>query len=206
MSESRYRRKAPFRQEKEEVLVVCGGQTEKIYFDAFKQVFRPVLGNISIVTAVKAKSPMQIVEYAIKARLRKDDYNSVWVVFDKDEFPDFDDAIKYAERNGIHAAFSNQAFEVWFINHFRLLDSAMNRSRYKDELSDLLAFSYEKSQHAISKTCDTILNEGQLKNAINNARLGYERHNAYTKPPIPSAYESCTTVYQLARSLLKWAE
>jgi hypothetical protein len=206
MSESKYRRRTPFRQEKEEVLVVCGGQTEQIYFDAFKKVFRPVLGNISIVTALKAKSPMQIVEYAIKARQMKDGYNSVWCVFDKDDFQDFDDAIKCAERNGINAAFSNQAFEVWFINHFRLLDSAMNRSRYKDELSNLLAFPYEKSQQAILKTCDTILNEGKLKNAINNARLGYERHTAYSEPPRPSAYESCTTVYQLARSLLRWAE
>jgi hypothetical protein len=33
MGNSRYSRKDPFRQSKEEVLVVCGGQTERIYFD-----------------------------------------------------------------------------------------------------------------------------------------------------------------------------
>jgi hypothetical protein len=43
LSENRYGRRAPFRQTKEEVLVVCGGQTEQIYFDLFKQVFRPSL-------------------------------------------------------------------------------------------------------------------------------------------------------------------
>ncbi|MDR1193071.1 MAG: RloB family protein [Peptococcaceae bacterium] len=108
MSESRYRRKAPFRQVKEEVLVVCGGQTEQIYFDLFKQVFRPSLGNISVTTAVEAKSPMQIVAYAIRARQRKESYNAVWRVFDKDDFTDFDDAIAYAGRHKIGAANSNK--------------------------------------------------------------------------------------------------
>ena len=206
MSSDRYSRRTPFRQAREEVLVVCGGQTEQIYFDAFKKTFRPSLGNISVVTAVEAKNPLQIVEYAIKARQRKDDYNAVWCVFDKDDFADYDEAISYAHRNGIETAFSNQAFEVWFINHLRLLDSAMHRSHYKDELSKLLSFQYDKTQSAIAKVCRELLTENKVKAAIANARLGYERHMANTIPLRPSAFESCTTVYKLAKSLLNWAE
>jgi hypothetical protein len=48
------RRFALFHQTKDEVLVVCGGQTERIYFNAFKRVFRPSLGNISVITAAYA--------------------------------------------------------------------------------------------------------------------------------------------------------
>jgi hypothetical protein len=206
MSDSRYRRRAPFRPAREDVLVVCGGQTEQIYFDAFKRAFHLSLGNINIVIAVEAKNPLQIVEYAIKARHRKEDYNAVWCVFDKDDFTDFDDAVEYAKRSGIMAAFSNQAFEVWFINHYRLLDSALSRSRFKDELSRLLSFPYDKGKQTVSKVCQTIVNEDRLKMAMVNARLGYERHRANTIPAKPSAFESCTTVYQLAKSLLKWAE
>ncbi|MDR1245893.1 MAG: RloB family protein [Clostridiales Family XIII bacterium] len=113
------------------MLVICGGQTEQIYFDLFKQVFRPSPGNISVITAVEAKSPMQVVEYAIRARQRKEDYNAIRCVFDKDDFTDFDNAIAYAGRHKIGAAFSNQAFEVWFINHFRLLESSLHRNKYK---------------------------------------------------------------------------
>jgi hypothetical protein len=206
MSEGRYSRKAPSRPLKEEVLVVCGGQTEKIYFDAFKKVFRPSLGNISVVTAVEAKNPMQIVEYAVKARQSKDSYNAVWCVFDKDDFIDFDDAITFARRNGIGTAFSNQAFEVWFINHFRLLDSAMHRNHYKEELTKLLAFRYDKGEDAITKVCDVLLTDDRVKMAISNARLGYERHKTESVPQKPSAFESCTTVYMLAKSLLNWME
>jgi hypothetical protein len=206
MSESKYSRKAPFRPLKEEVLVVCGGQTERIYFDAFKKVFRPFLGNINVITAVEAKNPLQIVEYAIKARQSKDGYNAVWCVFDKDEFIDFDDAITFAQRNNIGAAFSNQAFEVWFINHCRLLDSAMHRSHYKEELSRLLSFQYDKGQDSMTKVCDALLTEDHVKTAIANARYGYERHKVESVPKKPSAYESCTTVYLLAKSLLNWME
>jgi len=206
MSDSRYSRRAPFRQAKEEVLVVCGGQTEQIYFDAFKQVFRPSLGSISIVTAVEAKNPVQIVEYAVKARQRNMDYNAVWCVFDKDDFTDFDEAIIYARKNDIGAAFSNQAFEVWFINHCRLLDSTMHRNKYKEELSKLLTFPYDKSQDVMTKVCGALLTEEKVKAAITNARLGYERHVTYSRPLKPSAFESCTTVYRLAKSLLNWAE
>lgn len=205
MSE-RYSRRQPFRQAKEEVLVVCGGQTEQIYFDTFKSVFRPSLGNISIITAVEAKSPSQIIEYAIKARQKKDSYNAVWCVFDKDDFIDFDQAIAIAKKNGIGSAFSNQAFEVWFINHFRLLDTPMNRTKFKDELSKFLEFPYDKSNYFITRTCKALLNEDMVKTAISNARLGYERHITYTVPSTPSSFESCTTVYQLVRSLLDWAE
>ena len=206
MSKNKYSRKTPFRQPKEEVLVVCGGQTEQIYFDAFKQAFRPFLGNINVVTAVAIKSPVQIVEYAIKARQRKDNYSAVWCVFDKDDFIDFDEAINYANRNGVYSAFSNQAFEVWFINHFRLLNFAMHRNNYKKELSSHLPFQYDKSLNIVSKVCDALLTEDRVKDAISNARYGYERHKSNTSPAKPSSYESCTTVYKLVKSLLSWAE
>lgn len=206
MNESCYRRKSPFRQAKEEVLVVCSGQTEQIYFDLFKQVFRPSLGNISVITAVEAKSPLQVVEYAIKARQRKEGYNAVRCVFDKDDFADFDDAVAYARRHKIGAAFSNQAFEVWLINHFRLFDSALHRNKYKEELGKLLAFPYDKSRNVVVKVCDALLTEEKVKAAIMNSRLGYERHVAATVPSRPSAFESCTTVYMLAKSLLNWVE
>lgn len=206
MIENQYRRKAPFRQAKEEVLVVCGGQTEQIYFELFKQAFRPSLGNISVITAVEARNPLQVVEYAIRARQRKESYNAVWCVFDKDDFIDFDDAIAYAKRHKIGAAFSNQAFEVWLINHFRLLDSALHRNRYKEELGRLLAFTYDKNRNVVIKVCNTLLTEEKVKTAIANSRLGYERHMANTVSFRPSTFESCTTVYKLARSMLNWTE
>ncbi|MDR1536684.1 MAG: hypothetical protein LBU32_01575 [Clostridiales bacterium] len=56
------------------------------------------------------------------------------------------------------------------------------------------------------KVSEALLTDEQIKTAIDNARLGYERHIAYTSPAKPSAFESCTTVFRLAKSLLSWAD
>ena len=82
----------------------------------------------------------------------------------------------------------------------------MHRSKYKDELTRLLEISYDKNEGTIEKVCFELLTEARVKTAITNARLGYERHKADTIPAKPSAYESCTTVFRLARSLLNWAD
>ena len=203
----KYKRKGAFRQARDEILIVCGGQTERQYFEMFKQVFRPSLGSINVVTLLKPRSPIQIVEHAINERQKLiDRYNAVWCVFDKDEFKDFDDAISYAKANKIGAAYSNQAFEVWFINHFRLFKAPLNRSRYKEELQKFLTFDYDKSEKVVKKVCDVLLTEGKVQTAINNSRLGYERHKAENPTSKPSAFESCTTVFKLAQSLLNWAK
>jgi hypothetical protein len=206
MSKSRYLRKTPNRTSKDVVLVVCGGKTERIYFDTFNRVFRPSLGSISIVTDEKAKNPKQIVEHAIKIKKSKDCYNAAWCVFDKDDSCDFDEAIDYARRNGISTAFSNQAFEVWFINLFRQLSSAMHRNKYKKELNKWLMFQDYKSPKVIDKVCSVLLTEDKIKTAIFNSRLGYEKHKAACPYSRFSEYESCTTVYALAGSLLDWLE
>jgi hypothetical protein len=204
MSDSKYKRRAPFKQAREEVLVVCGGRTEELYFKAFNRAFHPSLGRVSIVTVMEAKNPLKIVEYAVRERQRNNTYNAVWCVFDKDDFPDFDDAIYFARRNDIGTAFSNQAFELWFINHFKILNSPMHRSKYKSVLTGLLNFTYDKGESTVNKVCKTLLVENYVKTAINNTRLGYERHIVNNPSSKPSAFESCTTVFMLIKSLLEW--
>ncbi len=46
-------------------------------------------------------------------------YQNIWVVFDKDDFEDFDQAIKDGVDRGYKIAWSNQSFEYWhFIEMF----------------------------------------------------------------------------------------
>ena len=45
-------------------------------------------------------------------------YQNVWVVFDKDDFLDFDQAIQCGVEKGYKIAWSNQSFEYWL--YFRL--------------------------------------------------------------------------------------
>ena len=113
-------RRQSTREVKQSFLIVCEGvRTEPDYFKAFRM-------TAATVKAVgQAMNTTSLVSKAISIRdadqKKKRTYDQCWVVFDKDDFPakDFNDAIAMAEKNGFKVAYSNQAFEYWFLLHFK---------------------------------------------------------------------------------------
>jgi len=65
-------------------------------------------------------------------------FDRVWVVFDKDDFDDFNQAIALAKSYGFMSAWTNEAFELWYYLHFEYLDTAISRDAYIDKLEDAL--------------------------------------------------------------------
>ena len=134
---------------------------------------------------------------------QKADYNEVWAVFDKDDFPDFDNAILLAMDNGIQCAFSNEAIEYWFLLHIenKTKTGTLSRNKLNYELGKELGFEYEKKAEAIRRTCDQIC--GRLLLAEERAKVGYEWHKR-NSGPMPSEWCSCTTIYALTKRLREW--
>ena len=89
----------------------------------------------------QAMNTISLVNKAISIRdteqKKKHYYDQCWVVFDKDDFPakDFNQAITLAQKNGFRVAYSNQAFEYWFLLHFNLYRGPLHRQNYADMLS-----------------------------------------------------------------------
>ena len=128
---------------KQNFLIVCEGtQTEVNYFESFR-VPRTVIKGLG-------RNPTQIVEHAIDRR-SKDDFDQVWCVFDRDIWTpqDFQQAFKIAIRSKIQIAYSNEAFELWYILHFQFLNSAIPRSDYPKKLSSLMKKPYVKNSRGI---------------------------------------------------------
>lgn len=117
-------------------LIVCEGvKTEPNYFRALEKDLPR--GTIEIKIDGTGRNTIGLVNYAISQRdcaLRK--FDRVWVVFDKDDFPDenFNGAIIKASSNDINCAWSNEAFELWFLLHFQYVNTGMNREEYKEYL------------------------------------------------------------------------
>ena len=63
-------------------------------------------------------------------------FDRVWIVFDKDDFDDFNAAIAKARRYGFKTAWTNEAFELWYILHFEYLDTGISRHDYLEKLGD----------------------------------------------------------------------
>ena len=114
---SKYKRNSRVkRRENNIILIVCCGETEERYFKDFNLD----IGEIRIKTITKPQSPTLMVEYA-RNLAKEGNFIQVWCVFDKDECTDFNDAMYKAKREGIKVAYSNQAFEYWFILHYEKL-------------------------------------------------------------------------------------
>ena len=140
-------RRQSTREVKQSFLIVCEGvRTEPDYFKAFRM-------TAATVKAVgQAMNTTSLVSKAISIRdadqKKKRTYDQCWVVFDKDDFPakDFNDAIALAKKNGFKVAYSNQAFEYWFLLHFNLYKGALHRNSYADMLSRLSGIPYSKTE------------------------------------------------------------
>lgn len=123
------------------LIVTEGTETEVNYFnnirDKINQRYRSniIVDSIKIKVEGTARSTMVLVNEAIKKR-SLNNYSDVWVVFDKDDNKDFDEAISYAKKNGLHVAWSNESFELWILLHFQDLKTACSRDDYMNKLSN----------------------------------------------------------------------
>lgn len=192
------------REERQRILIVCEGtKTEPNYFEAFKNDLPSNIIELNIYG--KGANTLSLVSRAeeIRDQRAKGDYpfDQVWVVFDRDSFePDnFDNAIHKAESAGMHCAWSNEAFELWYVLHFENRNTGMSRTQYKDKLSDKLGEPYQKNA---SDMYQKLLALGNPSQAEAWAETLYESFRASAIPP--SRSNPCTSVFKLVRELNKF--
>ncbi len=192
------------------ILIVCEGkETEPNYFNSF-----PKMDNVSVVTAGGKGCPSQVVKKALELRdkAKQSPYDAVWAVFDKDNFTDFKTAIDTAQGKQIGCAWSNEAFELWFIYYFENPTSAISRNDYgskieayvkqgakKQKLSQYQKFSYQKNDGNIRRTlldCG-----GNEENAIKWAEKQAQEQGKWHGENWDK-HNPCTMVYLLVKQLL----
>lgn len=123
--ENSRRRRAPFREPRTRVLIVCGGEvTEPGYFEGLKRACR----NPAVRVCLKKKGidPPSLVGYAAVLRDRDPDaFDEVWCVVDVDQF-DMVATVRASHDCDVRLAVSNPCFEVWLLLHFRDCQAAVN--------------------------------------------------------------------------------
>ncbi|MDE6793863.1 MAG: RloB family protein [Muribaculaceae bacterium] len=123
-------------------LIVCEGErTEPNYFKELVKDRYSVVRSEEIIG--EGRSTCALVKRAeeIKLKLERQrqlTFDRVWVVFDKDDFNDFNEAISLSESKGLNAGWSNEAFELWYLLHFIYLDVAISRVDYINNSSLIL--------------------------------------------------------------------
>lgn len=184
---------------KQSFLIVCEGEcTEPDYFKAFRMTTATikVVGQAMNTTSLVAKA----ISIRDKETAKKRYYDQCWVVFDKDDFPanEFNRAIAMAQSNGFRVAYSNQAFEYWFLLHFNLYSGSLHRDNYASMLTKLCGMPYSKREGFGTVIYNRILQLQPV--AIRNAKAVLKEISHGN----PAMEESSTTVHLLVEELNKY--
>lgn len=107
-------------------------------------------------------------------------------------------AIDLAKRNGFKVAYSNQAFEYWFLLHFNSYCGRIHGNLYSEMLGKLLGMEYRKKEGFASDLYNYLL--ARQPQAIRNAEVILSEISAGN----PAAEESSTTVHLLVSELNKY--
>ena len=198
------KRRTQFKSKRKFYLIVCEGEkTEPNYFNSLKDSLpKGVLELVNIDINGTGKNTLSIIEETKKLRktyeskyLRKID--KVWAVFDRDSFPpdNFNNAIYKGENSKpkINCAWTNQAFELWYLLHFNYYNTGISRDRYKKLLEQEIVklsmnkdFKYKKNSKEMYNLLENlgdqnfaIENSEKLDNLYNDNK--YADHNPRTK-------------------------
>lgn len=191
-------------------LIVCEGtKTEPYYFEGLRKKLPPhVLELVELAIEGTGRNTLGVIAEALKSKERIEIQpgrvvDEVWAVFDRDGFPnqDFDNAIKKANQLGVFCAWSNEAFELWYLLHFQHFQNAMPRQDYRSKLEQELSrcmgkpFSYEKNSQDMF---DLLNQHGDVLKAISRAKALEEQFIGRTDY---AHHNPCTTVYVLIEKL-----
>lgn len=180
------------------LIVSEGEKTEPNYFKALAAQLPEELINLKIVGV--GKNTISVVDDAIQLRNEQKglpQFDEVWAVFDKDDFPDknFNAAVEKGIQEDIKTAYSNEAFELWYVLHFQYLDVAINREQYIDILKQQLG-DYQKNDTQIYTKLQEHKKSKESR-AIKWAEDLYDKLNQNT----PAKDKPIAKVYQLVSRL-----
>jgi hypothetical protein len=215
--EARKQRKYEYKNPKANsfLIVTEGEKTEPLYFKGLQKLIKEKIGGMVEVIEVpvidihgEGSSTGKLIEIAESiVKEAKIIYQNVWVVFDKDDFEDFDQAINDGRDKDYKIAWSNQSFEYWLYLHFDYSDSALHRDDWNEKLNEIFKRyhlgngSYQKNYEEIYRLVDSF-------DGVNTAIKNAKRRMAGFRDGIdkPSEFDPGTTVYELVLALKRYLE
>jgi hypothetical protein len=192
-------------------LIVCEGEkTEPNYFEALKLALpKGVLEVVDFRIIGEGFNTESLVQQAISLRAKWESesgrtIDKLWVVFDKDSFlpAAFNNAIQLCENTPkTEAAWSNEAFEIWYLLHFEFYDTGITRDTYKQRIQTnfrnkgLVDFVYAKNR---TDMFDLLTTHGNRILAIKHSQ---RLESTYNGTRDFANQNPCTTVFKLVVEL-----
>lgn len=195
------RRKAGKRRPNKIFFLFCEGErTEREYFEGLNRILNH--NQVSVEMVVGVGVPKTIVAKArefINGRRKKRDLQSferndeVWAVFDRDEFPQYDEALQECRESGVGIARSNPCFEVWLILHY--CDYHKCEHRYKtQEYLESICKGYDRKRRKTGEITNLLSKIDQAEERAERQLRSREEEGSALNAP-------STTVHELTRRI-----
>ncbi|HOE39138.1 MAG TPA: RloB family protein [Bacteroidales bacterium] len=193
-------------------LIVCEGEkTEPNYFESLKNDLpKGVLNVCDFRIEGTGNNTVSLVKRAMALRDQwqmqiEKPIDKLWIVFDKDSFSDqsFNAAIQtcMAKNPVVDCAWTNEAFELWYLLHFHYYNTGISRKQYQELIEKnfkekgLKNYTYKKNSTEMYSLLKTYANRDfAIKNAVKLKKLYLGQQNYSTHNP-------CTMVYKLVAEL-----
>lgn len=205
-----HKRRLSVRNEYEKVLIVCEGEkTEKNYFDGLKNLFKINLMSVKVITSEYGSAPSSVVAYALDL-YKKNNYDRVFCVFDKDSHSTYSEALEKVKmarekkRAPIYSFASVPCIEFWFLLHFGYTSKPYVRSGVLSPCQAVIKDLRQKNNfHDYEKGMKNIANLFESKaidDAIRHARALNKFHRT------SGTDNPCTKIYLLVEYFKKYNE
>ena len=154
------------------VLILCEGESEKIYVNGYRteESNRRRLSNVEVeIYQPKDYSPYGLLQEAKRkskeAKKDKMPYHSIWIIFDRDGHANIPKTFEEAQDVQIRIIFSSICFETWILLHFEQRKHACkNYDELQKYISKKKYLNYDKTNYY------TYLSETHKQNAKENAK------------------------------------
>jgi hypothetical protein len=206
-----FRRKINTKTKRKRYLIVCEGEkTEPNYFESLKlSLPKGVLEVVDFRIIGEGFNTESLVQQAITLGKKWEsesgrEIDKLWVVFDKDSFlpAAFNNAIQLCINTPkTEAAWSNEAFEIWYLLHFEFYNTGISRDSYKQRIqanfrdNGLDGFIYAKNRKDMF---ELLSKYGNLNLAIKHAK---NLDDSYSGARDYANQNPCTMVYRLVSEL-----
>jgi len=148
-------KKSGVRKPNKRLYILCEGAKDKsefAYLNAFIRncSFKGSRVSVEVVDSIK-NTGRELVKAASELKEMPDD--TIWVVYDKDDYPRHPDTFHSARVHNVKIAFSSISFEYWILLHYKYTAKAF------DSCDDLLKYMKSKIDFDYSKSSASVFDD-----------------------------------------------
>ena len=174
--------------------------TERCYFTGLHDSLPENIKKKLVIKVIETKT-QNLIQKCLEMTAYEAQYRIPWIVFDRDQVPNFDQIIKEAEKMGINVGWSNPCFEIWMFAYFGNMHAIQESwtccSRFGELYKAKTGQDYSKADEDMYKR---LCEYGNEDNALQIATQKYAQ--CLRKDiTIPSQMCPATTVYELVKEI-----